>query len=200
MIFAVVPACGRSVRMGRPKLLLPFGDRTVVERVILALRQGGADEVVVVIGPHVPQLAPLAVAGGASVLALPEATADMRATVEHGLSWVEERFHPTHADAWLLAPGDHPTLDAGIVQRLIVARREQPQLSVFLPTHAGRRGHPALIGWQHVAGMRSLPLGVGLNVYLRSQAAETGEVPAGEEVLWDLDTPEDYERLRERHG
>jgi hypothetical protein len=38
-------------------------------------------------------------------------------------------------------------------------------------------------------------------VYLRAQAAETLEVPvAGEGVLCDLDTAEDYERLRGLFG
>ena len=37
MRFAVVPACGHSTRMGRPKLALPLGDRTVIERVVAAL-------------------------------------------------------------------------------------------------------------------------------------------------------------------
>ncbi len=52
MIFAVVPAAGRSSRMGRPKLSLPLGGRTVLEHVVIALRQGGVDEVLVVVGPH----------------------------------------------------------------------------------------------------------------------------------------------------
>ena len=39
MIYAVVPAAGRSSRMGRPKLSLPLGERTVLEQVILALRK-----------------------------------------------------------------------------------------------------------------------------------------------------------------
>ncbi len=34
MIFAVVPAAGRASRMGRPKLSLPLGGRTVLEHVV----------------------------------------------------------------------------------------------------------------------------------------------------------------------
>src|SRR5436309_15902360 len=116
MIYAVVPAGGRSTRMGRPKLALPLGDRTVIEHVVAALRAGGADRVLVVVGPHTPELAPLASAAGADVCRLPEATADMRATVEHGLRWLEENCRLRPDDAWLLAPADHPTLDAGVVR------------------------------------------------------------------------------------
>jgi molybdenum cofactor cytidylyltransferase len=193
---AVIPAAGKSERMGRPKLALPLGGRTVLEHVVAVLRTGGVGHILVVVGPHVPQLVPLAESAGACVLRLAEETADMRATVEHGLRWLEERYHPRDEDAWLLVPADHPTLDAGVVRRLLDARRECPGKSVFVPAFGGRRGHPALIGWKHVARMRALPAGAGLNVYLRGQAAETVEVPvASAGVLCDLDTPEDYERL-----
>ena len=37
MTFAIVPACGHSTRMGRPKLALPFGERTVIEHIVAAL-------------------------------------------------------------------------------------------------------------------------------------------------------------------
>jgi molybdenum cofactor cytidylyltransferase len=69
---------------------------------------------------------------------------------------------------------------------------------MFVPTHQGRRGHPALIGWEHVAAIRATPSDQGLNAYLRSRPKETLELPvASDSVLADLDTPEDYERLGE---
>jgi molybdenum cofactor cytidylyltransferase len=199
MLFAVIPAAGKSVRMGRPKLALPLGDRTVLERVIASLREGGVEQILVVVGPHVMQLAPLAQLAGAHVLQLAEETPDMRATVEAGLRWLEERFHPRPDDGWLLVPADHPTLDPLVIRALIRERALAPDHSIIVPTHAGRRGHPTLIDWKHVAGMRTLPAGSGLNVYLRQHAGETREVPVDSpDVLCDLDTPDDYERLRRR--
>lgn len=198
MIAAVVPACGRSTRMGRPKLSLPIGGRTVIEHVVAALRDGGADPVLVVVGPHVPELAPLAEAAGAEVCRLPEPTADMRATIEHGLRWLEDRRRPRSEDFWLLAPADHPALDAGVVRRLCAAATADPGRSIVVPSHAGRRGHPTLIAWRHVEGIRALPAGQGINAYLRRFESETLEVPVADPgVRADLDTPEDYDRLRE---
>ena len=197
MIFAVVPAAGRSSRMGRPKLSLPLGERTVLEHVVAALRQGGVDEVLVVVGPHDPTLAPLAEAAGANVLSLTEPTTNMRATVEHGLRWLEERFHPKPDDAWLLAPADHPALDADVVRRLCDAYRVQPSASIVVPVHDGRRGHPILLKWLHVAGVHAYPAGSGINDYIRSQQGQILETPSlAAAVLWDMDTPEDYERVR----
>ncbi len=195
-IFALLPAAGNSERMGRPKLALPLGDSTVLQIVVAALRRAAVEHVLVVIGPHVPQLVSLAEVAGAETLLLAEETADMRATVMAGLRCLEQRYAPCAEDAWLLVPADHPTLDAEVIRRLIAARESSPNYSIFIPTFGGRRGHPALIAWHHVAGIRSKDAGEGLNAYLRQQAAATREVPATAEVLRDLDTPQDYERLR----
>ena len=198
MTFAVIPAAGKSTRMGRPKLALPLGDRTVLEHVITALRNAGIEHILVVVGPHVRELVPLAEAAGAHVLLLPEETPDMRATVEAGLHWLDERFHPQPDDAWLLVPADHPTLEAAVVRQLLAARATNADRSIFIPAFEGKRGHPALIGWNHVARIRTLHAREGLNVYLREHVTETEEVNVTSPmVLCDLDTPEDYQRLSE---
>jgi molybdenum cofactor cytidylyltransferase len=196
VIAALVPAAGHSRRMGAPKLALEVAGRSVIEHVVEALRAAGAAPVLVVLAPHVAFLGELAARAGAEVLRLPEATPDMRATVEAGLGWLEERCRPGESDAWLLAPADHPALDAGVVRRLIEARQQRPDRSIFVPTWRGRRGHPALIGWGHVAGIRARPRGEGLNVYFRARADAVCEVPVeSAAVVEDLDTPEDFARL-----
>ena len=191
MTLAVVPACGHSTRMGRTKLALPLGNRTVIERVVAALRDGGVAHIVVVTGAHVPELATLAAAVGAEVLALPEATVDMRTTVERGLDWIEAHHDPDSNEGWLLTPADQPGISADVVMRVIAAGRESPG-SIIVPVHGGRRGHPALLRWRHVVGIRSLESNIGINSFMR-QNAETRELPVETSgILADLDTPEDY--------
>lgn len=196
MIMAVVPAAGHSTRMGRAKLSLPLGNRTVLGHVVASLRQGGAERIVVVIGPHVSELAPLVEQAGGNVLPLSRPTPDMRASVEEGLRWLETRYGPEPGDAFLLAPADHPVLDAAVVRALLDAYRHTPSRSIVVPAHAGRRGHPTLIAWRHVGTIRAMPAGQGIDTYLRQHPSDIQEVPvASAGVLCDLDTPDDYSRL-----
>jgi len=125
MNFALIPAGGKSSRMGTPKLSLPLGDRSVLEHVIGRLQEATIEHVLVVVGAHVPELVPLAGKAGAEVLLLSADTPDMRATVEQGLLWLEERYQPGSDDHWLLVPADHPTLEAQSVRQLLVASRQR---------------------------------------------------------------------------
>src|SRR4051812_44303307 len=105
MIAAVVPAAGRSERMGRPKLILPLGGSTVIAGLIRALRGGGAEEVVVVAPPAdfagADVLIDEATRAGALVVVADSATADMRASVELGLDRLGRGPAPSSV---LLAP------------------------------------------------------------------------------------------------
>jgi molybdenum cofactor cytidylyltransferase len=200
-VFGLIPAAGQSRRMGRPKLALPLGPHTVLERVVAAVRAGGVAEVVVVLGRQTAFLRMLAEQAGAQTFVLPAETPDMRATVQAGLAWIEEKHFPRPDDAWLLLPADHPTLQSELVRQLIAAAQAHNEASILVPAHRGQRGHPTLLRWRHVAALRAFSPGQGLNAYIRAHTAETIELdwPTAE-VLRDLDTPQDYERLQKELG
>jgi molybdenum cofactor cytidylyltransferase len=197
--FALIPAAGKSTRMGCPKLLLPLENKTVLEHVIAALRQAGIENVLVVAGPNVPELVTIAEKAGALVCPLLQETADMKATVQEGLRWLEKHFQPVLTDAWFLVPADHPTLEAGTIQELLRAYQQKSGCSIFIPTYEGKRGHPALIEWKLVTPILELTGDAGINAYLRRQTKETLEVPVSSpSILHDLDRPEDYAQLWQR--
>jgi molybdenum cofactor cytidylyltransferase len=196
--FALIPAGGKSARMGKPKLALPLRGKSVLEHVIAALERAGIDRILVVINHQVPVLAELAAAAGAETLVLANETEDMRATVERGLEFAERKWSCRHGDPWLLVPADHPTLNPETVRLLLQAFRSGTPSTIIIPTHRGKRGHPCLLTWQHVEGIRNLAPGVGINSYLRDHHDETWELPmTSPDILVDLDSPEDYQRLLE---
>ena len=52
MISALILAAGKSTRMGRPKMALPWGDTTVLGHVINVFRAAEVEDVLVVGGGH----------------------------------------------------------------------------------------------------------------------------------------------------
>ncbi len=194
---ALIPAAGQSTRMGRPKLALPLGRRTVLEHVVHAFTAAGVERILIVLAPHTQELAALAEGAGADVLLLPEPTPDMRATLERGLDWIEKTWQPDPDAGWFLSPADQPALVPAVIRQVRDLWDRAAPADVLVPTFQGRRGHPALVGWNQVAAIRALAPGLGLNRYFRQPGVRVREVPVDcADILIDLDTPEDYERLR----
>jgi molybdenum cofactor cytidylyltransferase len=193
MIAAVIPAAGLSVRMGRPKLVLPVGGVLLIARVVAAFREGGAGRVIVVTAPtEIPgasEIAGAATAEGAEVIVAPSPPADMRASVELGLEALARGAKPS---ALLLAPGDSPGLNPELVSRVIRNGRESSG-RIVVPRHGGRSGHPVLLPWTLAKEIPRLPAGVGVNALLAAHPDLIAPFDADDPgILADLDTPEDY--------
>lgn len=197
--FAVVPAAGRSVRMGRPKLLLPWGDdgRALVEVVLAAWRDGGATHTVVTVHPDDTALAAVCRAAGAEVVVPSQPPPDMKASVAAALAYIAERYAPTDADVWLVAPADLPRLAPSVIA-LLLQTFDPLRPAIWRPMHAGRGGHPLLLPWSAAAALSQIPVDRGLDYLLEHLSYRT--VEAGPACLAaDVDTPDDYRRLHDRH-
>ena len=57
MIWVTILAAGESKRMGRPKLLLSFGEKTIIETVVDNAVGSKVDEVLVVLGSNAEKMA-----------------------------------------------------------------------------------------------------------------------------------------------
>lgn len=195
--WAIVPAAGRSLRMGRPKLLLPWGAHTVIEAVLAAWRASRVAATIVVVHPDDLELAALCRRAGAEVVQAPQAPPDMKASVILGLDFIERTLAPRGDEAWLAAPADLPLLSAATIDRLI-AEHDPARPRILVPVHGGRRGHPVLFPWALAAEARRLGEGAGLDRLLADFAPR--ELASGPEALAaDLDTPDDYRRLHDRY-
>jgi molybdenum cofactor cytidylyltransferase len=199
--FALVPAAGRSRRMGSPKLLLDLGGQTVIARVLAALRQAGLTNRIVVLPPQDEMLRREIEQQGGRALLPPSPPPEMRDSIAFGLKQVARDIAEGGEEAdprspWLLIPADHPVVLAETVTILLEAARRNPG-RIIVPTHASRRGHPTVFCWKHALEIDQIPADEGFNWILKRNSADVIEVAvASPSVLVDLDTPEEYERLR----
>lgn len=196
--FAIVPAAGRSVRMGQPKLLLPWGESTLVEHVLAAWRNSRVTTTLIVVHPDDVALAEICRRAGVEVLVANEPPPDMKASVTLGLRQLAERYQPSAADAWLVAPADLPLLEARTIDA-VLAHHDPADPAILAPTNpAGKRSHPVLFPWPLANAVPQLAVDEGLKSLLARHTVR--EVP----VPWlvtsaDVDTPEDYRRWHDRY-
>lgn len=208
-VFAIVPAAGRSRRMGTPKLLLPVAGRTVIAHVIAALQRARVHEIVVVIHPDDTELAREVARCGATAVQPTVAPAEMRQSVEIGLEHVRTTGRPQLSDLWLLIPADHPVIDQDVLQKLLISadvvsdgqsrtRRAVAGSGIWIPAFQGRSGHPTLFTWDYAEQVTAIPDDAGINWLVRRNSENVCRVAVPQPtVLWDMDTPDDYRKLRE---
>jgi molybdenum cofactor cytidylyltransferase len=199
MIAAVVLAAGRSERMGRPKMLLPFGRKTLIETVLAGVLRSCVDDVVVVLGAHREAI-------GAVVSKFPVRAVFNEGFEEGMLSSVVRglREVPSAARAFLVVLGDHPSPPAAVIDRLVAAH-DGTGKGIVLPAYRGRRGHPVLIDIRYRDRIKGLDPSLGLRQLARDHPDDVLEVPVRTPaVLMDVDRPDDYRKAlasrRRRQG
>lgn len=190
MITAIILAAGESKRMGQPKMLLPWGDETVLSHVIATFREAGLEEILVVTGGARERvddaISHLEVK---TVYNEQFSNGEMLSSIQHGISALK---HQTQA--MLIGLGDQPQVQGGSVQMVCEAYRETKS-NIVVPSFQMRRGHPWLVArplWDDFLKMKppESPRDF-LNTHYKNIQYVNVNDPG---ILADLDTPEDYQR------
>jgi molybdenum cofactor cytidylyltransferase len=196
--FAIIPAAGQSLRMGaRHKLLLPWNSATVIDHVLRAWTESRADRVVVIVRKGDLQLQEACRCWPNADLVIPNNDPhDMKRSIQLGLRHIAAVCEPAESDLWMVAPADLPTLTAELINRVIDASRDTD--SVVVPRFGDRRGHPVSFPWSLVPDVFNLGAEQGINRLTADDSVQWLDLPADEHPD-DVDTPEDYVRLRNEY-
>ncbi len=197
--FAIVPAAGRSRRMGQPKLLLHWQNSTIIEHVLTAWQTSCVDQIIVVTHPEDDALRSICRRPGVTVLSANPPPEDMRSSIMRGVDHIRLTFSPQPGDAWLIAPADMPLLSHLAIDALLTAHVPS-RPSILQPVLAdGDTGHPVLFPWELAREVANLPPDVGVNELLRRHDSKLIACPAAPAAP-DIDTPQDFDRLHNRYG
>lgn len=192
MISAIILAAGESRRMGQPKMLLPWGNGTVLTRVIAVFREAGVEDILVVTGGARKQVDELvADLGVQTVFNEAFQTGEMLSSIQCGI-----RALTCQTQAVLIGLGDQPQVQAGSVRKVCEAFVETKS-SLVVPSYRMRRGHPWLAArslWEELLGMEPPQ---SPRDFLNAHAANIRYVNVDDpNILADLDTPQDYLKFK----
>ena len=176
--------------MGQPKMLLPWGRLTVIERVITTFVNAGIKDIVVVTGGTKEQVQKAIEAYPVQTVHNPDfVSGEMVSSLQRGL-----RALPNHVQATLIALGDQPQLQEESVRAVCAAYQERAARLV-VPSFQMRRGHPWMVArplWDEIL---TLEPPESPRDFLNKHADEIHYVNLNTpSVLADLDTPEDYQQ------
>lgn len=190
MVSAVLLAAGASIRMGVPKLLLPLGDEPIVRRTARAICDSGYDEVVVVSGSEQPGIRAALEGLPVRHVQNPDFAAGMGSSFRVGVA----ALGPAN-EAAMFALADQPFVTAAEYRAILDTwRLQRPPIvssrfgEVTAPPHLFVRTlYPELSVLEH-----------GARPVLQRHAAAMVVLHFPADRLFDIDTPEDYERAAAR--
>ena len=187
---AILLAAGESRRMGSLKALLPWQGSTLLAHQISSLRQAGADPVVVVLGHQASQLMPL-VEGKEGVIwqVNPDYWQGKTTSIKAGLN----ALGPDQPSAILILNVDQPR-SAETIGHLLQHHLDGGR-SITIPRYRGKGGHPIVVDSALLEELKAIDeesLGVK-DVVRRHQEATLLVEMDTPEVLWDLNTPDEYQ-------
>ena len=191
-VAGVVLAAGLSTRMGRNKMLLRIGGRSLVRRAVETAVAARLDPVLAVVG-HERDLVE-AELGGLSCTPIynPDYAMGMNTSLRAGI-----RALPADVEAATVLLGDMPLVDASMVRALVATFwRKRPPLAIS--TYGGIIAPPIVYGRALFAELRALDAEACGKSIVKAHRAQAGELRWPKEALTDLDIPEDLERVRAR--
>ena len=194
---AVILAAGRSARMGRPKLLLPWGNTSILGHLLEQWKNLGAQQITIVCAAN-----DQAMQTELRRLGFPARDCIYNAAPERGMfssiqcaaAWTEWKTELTH---WALILGDQPHLRNETLHQLVELCAAQ-QIKVCQPTHQGNRRHPVVLPRNVFTRLISTHA-MDLKQFLAG--CEIAECPSGDPGLdLDIDRPEDYAKAQAAAG
>ena len=191
MISAIILAAGESKRMGQPKMLLKWGNSTVLSSVIATFQSAGVSDIVVVTG-GARELVESEIGKYARTIFNDNfSRGEMLSSLQTGLSAMKP-----DAEAVLIGLGDQPQVEERCV-RLVMEEYRQTGAPIVVPSYQMHRGHPWLVTrslWAQIMSMTypESPRDF-LDRFRREIHYAEAETPS---ILMDLDTPEDYLKTR----
>ena len=184
---AIILAAGSSSRMGTQKMLLPFGESTILETVIHNTLSSSVDSVLVVLGADHEEILELIKPLPVDVCINTNHLSGMLSSVHCGFNAL-----PEDTSTALVYLGDQPGIPPGVTNAVIKAYNDSLH-GIVIPVSNHRRGHPLLVDFKYKRDIGRLDLEQGLRALMHHFPEDVLEVEVEEPgILIDIDTPEDY--------
>ena len=198
-VSAILLAAGVSRRMGTLKALLDWHGRPLIMHQIVALREAGADEVVVVLGHRHDELQ-ARIGANRDVYAVGNVRCVVNAryaegkttSIKTGLRAISHP-EPGQPGVILMLNVDQPRSTA-VIRQVLAAHQGDGDALITIPTCQGKGGHPiALSRYLYLELLNIAESTLGIRDVTQRHQARIQRVELGApELLWDVNTPEQY--------
>jgi len=189
MISGIILAAGRSKRMGKQKLLLPFRGSTILENVVETVTScKSIEEVIVVYGAA--EIIHKVEKYNVKTVYNPIAEEGQSTSVIAGL-----KSSDPGAKAYMFIVGDQPFISLCVLENLIDIWKQNTS-SIIVPRYNGKNGMPTIFSADFKNDLMNITGDKGGRDVIKTNPDKVIYVDMDDAMAgFDVDTPEDYEKL-----
>ncbi len=175
--------------MGQNKLLLPLGDKLIIEWVLNAVFAAGIEDVVVVTGHQAERLMPILQKYDVKIVDNKDYKNGQTTSIITGAKALNENSH-----ACFFVMGDQPFLDDELLKAMIAAFESG---DIIRPMVDGQMGTPVLFAAEYYPALRNLPAQhTGKLIIKQNPTAVRDFIWHDAKRFIDIDDPETYQMVK----
>jgi molybdenum cofactor cytidylyltransferase len=190
---AIVLAAGRSSRMDNVnKLLLPLGEKTILESVVDKVCASSVSDVVVVTGHEDRQIRDVLAGYQVRVAYNPEFAGGISTSIRRGILACRPE-----TEGYMMYLADMPFIRQGTLEQLREVFQAQDEPSIVVATMNGRHGHPVVLHAEYREQLLQLQGDVGARSIVAENPGSVIEVEVNDDgIFHDIDTRAAYNEVR----
>ncbi len=188
MTSLIILAAGESSRLGQPKQNLIFNGKTLLQRAVESGQDSECETIIVVLGANSNEITPIP---GTTTLYNPDWKEGMASSIKKA---VLEINNDLSVDKVIIMLCDQPFVGAALLNSLISKYIETCK-PIVACTYNETTGVPVLFDRTLFNDLLLLQGKDGAKKILKDHANDIATIPFEQGGI-DIDTPEDYERLR----
>ena len=194
MIAGIILAAGEGKRIGKHKLTLPLGSRTIIDRVLEAATKSRLDKIILVTKPDDHEVVETGKKYGIAIVSNPDYKEGMSTSIKKGLLELD-KFK--RIDGFCVLLGDQPFINPSTIDRLIEAFHSGKK-EIIVPFYQGKNGNPVLfdIAWKE--DFMRISGDIGGRVIIKKYPEKVTKIEMSDNtILFDIDKKEDYTKAKD---
>ncbi|MFT4759432.1 MAG: molybdenum cofactor cytidylyltransferase [Paraglaciecola sp.] len=192
-ISILILAAGNSSRLGQPKQLVNFGGKPLICHIIEQALFVKMRSVFVVLGGNKSLILPKITHLPVTIVDNENWAKGMGSSIATGLKAIQEQNPETTGIVTLLC--DQPFVSADLIHQ-IIQKQEETQAAIVASSYSGNAGVPAFFSQSIFKELLNLSEKGGARKIIRQHLSEI-ECVSFSEGIFDIDTPEDLNRIQE---
>jgi len=188
----VILAAGSSSRLGKPKQLLPYDDKNLLQHAVEAAVYSNANSVILVLGANEDLISKEIDKMNAHIIENKEWEEGMGSSVRIGLNTLQ-KISPL-AEAVIFMVCDQPYVSSSLLNDLIHTQKETGK-SIVICNYGEATGPPALFHRSLFNELMQLKGDAGARKIIQQHSDEVATILFTKGKI-DIDTKEDYEELK----